>query len=106
MAENVYIKLLSRLTSAIGVPIAIGLFWVLIGDVREQGKMLTDLSTSIRLIEQRVSQRETAYVDLASRVGVIELTRYSGADAQRDMAPFNVRLDGLERQIEKLSDGR
>ena len=105
-ADNAYVKLLSRVTSVVGVPIAIGLFWVLIGDVRSQGTMLTELTTSLRLIEQRVSQRETAYVDLAARVGVIELTRYTENEFKRDLAPFGVRIDQLERAVERLSDGR
>jgi hypothetical protein len=92
-AHNVLLTALSRVMAAFGVPIAAGVIGWLASTIIElkQDQAITD--RDVRRLESRVGEH-----DLQLRA--ILDTRFTRADADRELGLRDRRVDGVERRLE------
>lgn len=84
LADNVYLRLISQVTSAIALPVVVYLLLTLNG----QGTAITQLQGAIEGIRTELSLRT--------------ISRYTADDAKRDQALTDSRFTDIERRLNRL----
>jgi hypothetical protein len=92
-AHNVLLTALARVMAAFGVPIAAGVVGWLASTIIElkQNQAITD--RDVRRLESRVTDHDV-------HLRALFETRFSRADADRELGLRDRRVDGVERRLE------
>jgi hypothetical protein len=94
-AHNVLLTALSRVMAAFGVPVAAAtIIWL--------ASTIIEIKQSQAVAERDVRRLETRVTDHDAALRVLFDTRLTRADADRELALRDRRVDGVERRLESV----